>query len=121
MAVFVYRSASGTDDSFTPRPGPAPAKDDTVGSKRGLSTFDRPDRFSDQDRVQEIDLERLSGPLRGLRDVDGHVSIVPVNSSGAVDDAALKEWASFRKSGRQHPFTKIVRDAVTSDDIRRKK
>lgn len=112
----VYRSGSGTDDSFTPRPGPAPAKDDTVGPKRGLSTFDSPDKLPPGTRKHKIDLDLLTPPLGARPTPDGHVSIVPLTPAGEVDDVALKNWARARKSGQQHPFTKIVLDARIVDD-----
>jgi hypothetical protein len=50
---------------------------------------------------------------------DGHFSIVPLTESGEIGDDKLREWSSFRKSGVQHRFTRIVLDARTEEDARR--
>jgi hypothetical protein len=102
MAHLVYRTASGTDDSFTPRPGR-----DTEGPKRGLSTFDTA-AAAPKGRRHVIDLDRLPPGLKGIRDENGHVSIVPVTEAGMVDDVRLCEWAACRGTGRRHDFTEAV-------------
>jgi len=113
MSPIVYRAASGTDDSFTPRPGK-----DTEGPKRGLSAFEDVSSVP-PGRTHAIDLRRLQPPLVGIADRTGHVSIVPVKPSGEVDDALLKEWASFRKTGRCHRLTALVLAARIDEDVER--
>ena len=113
MTRIVYRAASGTDDSFTPRP-----EKDTVGPKRGLSTFEELCKVP-MGRTHAIDLDRLKYPLRWISDEGGHVSIVPVTASGEVDDEQLSQWASSRKTGQRHKFTQIVLDARIAEDVER--
>lgn len=112
MPRLAYRAASGTDDSFTPRPGK-----DTLGPKRGLSTFETLDRVPDG-RVHAIDLDLLGPPLQGIPNGGGHVSIVPVTASGEVDDEKLEEWAKYRMTGKRHPYTQMVLDARVGEDVK---
>jgi hypothetical protein len=113
MPRSVFRTASGTDDSFTPRPGK-----DTEGPKRGLSTFDSPEK-APAGRAHKIDLDLLKPPLGAIADGHGHISIVPLTEEGVTDDEKLREWAKFRKTGQQHPFTKIVLEARVEEDVKR--
>lgn len=89
-----------------------------MGPKRGLSTFDNLAQVL-EGRTHAIDLNLLRKPLRGLPDGSGHVSIAPVDESGSIDDEKLRDWASYRKSGRRHPFTQIVLDARVEEDVPR--
>ena len=47
----------------------------------------------------------------------GHVAIAPVDVSGDVDVVALEQWASFRKTGRVHPLTQVLLDAVVEPNV----
>ena len=98
----VYRSASGTPDSLTPRPGV---------DMDGLSTFSRPESLSGR-RLQIIDTRQFR-TLRAIADgPDGHVSIAPPNL------ADLVAWAASRQSGVVHPYTQEVLDAIIGQIMR---
>ncbi len=119
--VIVYRRGSLTGDNFTPRPGKDTAGG--PGQTPGLSTF-LAVVLSPKQKAQAIDLDLLRPPLAAIHDdpetggVEGHVAIVPVDANGQIDQQRLDEWASFRETGRVHPFTQIVLDAVVEVDVR---
>src|SRR5712692_10081507 len=103
----VYRRGSASPDNCTPRP-----QRDTSGGPGqapGLSTFETID-LEPRERAQMIDLGQLKAPLRGVPDdprfggVESHVSIVPVDASGAVDHLGLQDWAASRGTVSIHPF-----------------
>ena len=68
--------------------------------------------------AQVIDLGLLESPLRAFGDdvdaggTQGHVAIVPVDASGAVDQELLDEWAATRGTTPSHLLTQILLDAV---------
>lgn len=107
----VFRAASGTDASMTPRP-----ERDTHGVHRGLSAHVERTKTvpvsptgtpARKHRVVEIDV----GALRELRvfidDETGHVSIRPVS------DEVLIDWASSRnRLGEPHRLTREVQEAI---------
>jgi hypothetical protein len=108
----VFRSASGTPKSLTPR------QRDTDGPKPGLSAFlhvaDVPGRRPT--KVQVIDVDRVRIPLAVT--IDGkHASIVPVLSGGGIDRRALEEWAAARDTENIHEFTQLVLDAVVAQRV----
>jgi hypothetical protein len=124
--VIVFRSGSHRDDNFTPRPGID--TEERPATAPGLSTFTTLEQaVQPGEKAQAIDLERLLVPLRGIPDdaeqggTPGHVSITPVDSLGAVDQQRLQEWAAYRRTGRQHPFTRIVLEAIVELDVRRQR
>jgi hypothetical protein len=84
----LYRFGSATDDALTPRPGK-----DTIAAP-GV-----PD-----------------DPAQGGQ--PGHGVIAPLDGRGKVDQAMLDEWASSRGSGRRHPLTQAVLDAIVERDVR---
>jgi RHS repeat-associated protein len=93
----VFRGGSSSDANLTPRPG-----NDTVGEKRGLSTFDTPEKAAKSgEKVQEIDVAKLGPDLEAFKTPDGHVSIRP------KDDSKLGDWAS--KRGQSNDLTDQVR------------
>ncbi len=98
-----YRSASGTPDSLTPRPG----IDDVPGG--GLSFFDSFDNPGVKPgKVVEI----APNVLRSLtvdydNDPPGHVTIRPSSHTELV------QWAATRGTGQVHPFTQELLNAVT--------
>jgi hypothetical protein len=71
-----------------------------------------------------IDVTRLRPPLGVVPDdptkggTPGHVSIVPVDAAGAVDQAKLDEWATARGQSPPHSLTQMIIDAVAQTDIR---
>src|SRR5438876_10757973 len=84
---------------------------DTVGRPgqvAGLSTFESL-RLRRGDVAQAIDVTLLQPPLRAIPDdltaggTPGHVSIVPVDATGAVDQQLLDEWAATRAQSPMHP------------------
>ena len=80
----VYRMASGTPDSMTPRPG----KDTTSGLSFSL---DKP-----EGKYQAVDVAKLNGTgLEAINDHGSHVSIRPENDP---DFKKLNEWASTRQT-----------------------
>jgi hypothetical protein len=98
----LFRSASGTADSLTPRPG----IDD--GPDGGLSFFDSVENPGVKPgKVVEVD----SSKLRSLQvnmdnDPPGHVTVRPSS------DMDLQAWAASRGSGSVHSFTQEILDAV---------
>jgi len=97
-----YRSASGTPDSVTPRPG----IDDVSGG--GLSFFDSLDNPGVKSgKYVEIDTSRLRA-LIAIRDNQppGHITIRPPTLT------ELRAWAATRGTGKIHPFTQEVLDAI---------
>ncbi len=91
----LYRSASGSADSLTPRPG----KDDVPGG--GLSFFDSKENPRVKPgKVVEIDPKQLSSlQVRMDDDPPGHVTVYPKSY------AALQEWAATRGTGWVHQLT----------------
>lgn len=99
----VYRSASGTPDSLTPRPG----IDDVPG--RGLSVFDSSDNPGVKPgKVVEIDPDALRSLTVGHdNNPPGHITIRPSSHTDLV------QWAATRGTGQVHPFTQELLNAVT--------
>ncbi len=104
QARAIYRNASGTDDSLTPRPG----IDTWV--EGGLSFYDSLDTLR-----PGKDTTRLRR-LRAIydRDPPGHVTVRPESQ------AELEEWASARGTGVQHPLTQELRAAITAAGYKRR-
>ena len=103
----VYRGGSSTPDNLTPRPG----IDDT-----GLSTFDNLEAATQPGgKAQIIDLDRLT-TLQADPDNDppGHVSIAP------NDPTKIKDWAATRGSGKVHPNTQEILNAIVGEAKRPK-
>jgi hypothetical protein len=92
---YVYRSASGTYQSLTPRPR------DT----EGLSTFDTPDRM--RGKIKIIDAQKLRS-LEAVTDGGGHVSIRP------KDMGEMEGWIASRDTANEnpHPFTQELMDSI---------
>ena len=97
-----YRSASGTPDSLTPRPG----IDD--GPNGGLSFWDSVENPNVKPgKVVEIDPSQLrSLQVKLNNDLPGHVSVRP-ESHGA-----LQAWAASRGTSEIHSLTQEVLNAV---------
>jgi hypothetical protein len=110
---YVFRRGRLIARDFTPRP----VKDTVgrLGQLPGLSAFET---GSTGKRVHKIDVSRLQSPLRAFADdpaaggTAGHVSIVPVDSNGNVDQVLLEEWAAAHDSGTIHPLTQNVLDSI---------
>jgi hypothetical protein len=109
MPPLLYRSASGTAASMTPRPGK-----DTEGPKRGLSFFETIGRVPGRGaiKVLVVDAAKIGAPLGTEDHGDGHLSLVPHTTDGSIDDDALREWAQARGGAATHPLTQKVLDAV---------
>lgn len=92
----VYRSASGTNKSMTPR-----SDQDLEGLHRGLSAHIDPDlaivrrATPVKHRVLGIDVSLLR-ELQAFQDETGHVALRPAN------DDLLREWAQ-RRDDEEHP------------------
>lgn len=121
MPRLVYRRGRLDAMTFTPRLGI-----DTVGrpgQAPGLSTFETV-RLRRREKAQGIDLMLLQPPLRGIPDdpaaggTAGHVSIVPVDVNGNVDQQLLDEWAASRGQSPPHPLTGDVMAAIVQKDVR---
>ena len=117
MIVYVWGNL--TADNFTPRPGK-----DTVGAPGqfpGLSAWTTPPTGR---KGQGVDVGLLAFPLKAFPDdveqggMEGHIAIAPANAAGEVDEDALNEWASARGTGRVHPLTQALLDAVVQPNIR---
>jgi hypothetical protein len=116
---FVYRRGSLTARTFTPRP-----EIDTTGkpgTSPGLSTVET---LETGIKGHRIDLSRLRPPLQAFADDPneggdvGHVAIVPVDETGAVDQQLLESWAAYRDQEGEHPLTTIVLEAVVGKNAR---
>jgi hypothetical protein len=105
----VYRSATGTNKSITPR---ADHVEDLEGPRRGLSAHIDPEQAitrkekPKKHRVLGIDVGLLR-ELQAFQDEDGHVSLRPAS------DELLQEWAEKRED-EEHPdrLTTEVQDAI---------
>ncbi len=108
----VYRGGSGTSQNLTPRLG-----SDTVGPKRGLSTFqDLEKAATPGKKAQAIDVSKLGPDVEAvLNDENGHVSIRPKNDP---DGAKLAAWADQR--GSENPLTDQVYQANIGEVVRPK-
>jgi chorismate synthase len=100
----IYRSASGTPDSLTPRSG----VDDVAGG--GLSFFDslnnpgvKPGKYVEVDTSKLVTLIAIPD-----NNPPGHVTVTP----GSLQ--ALQDWAATRGTGQLHPFTAEILAAVTN-------
>ena len=118
----VYRRGRLKEKTFTPRPGI-----DTVrrpGQAPGLSTFETLS-LRRSEIAQVIDVTLLQPPLRAIPDdvaaggTPGHVSIVPVDTTGAVDKQLLDEWAATHGRSPAHPLTWNVMRAIVQKNVRR--
>jgi hypothetical protein len=107
--MLVYRRGSKFADNLTPRPGI---------DADGLSTFDSLERAADPgEKAQVID----TGKLRVLTAVPsepppGHVTLTLV----PTEPKFLNEWAAIRGTGKVHPLTQDILDAIV-DTVRRPK
>lgn len=99
----LYRSASGTDASLTPRPG----IDDTSLEGGGLSFWDSLDNPNLQSgKYVAIDPSKLRMLVVVNDNVPpGHVTVRPSTLE------ALRGWASSRGTRARHPFTQELIDA----------
>jgi len=97
----IFRSASGSPDSMTPRPG----IDDVPGG--GLTFWDSVDPISPGSKYAEVDTSLLQA-LRPIPDGNppGHVTVRPQT------DGMLQEWAASRGTGVVHPLTQELLDSV---------
>jgi RHS repeat-associated protein len=110
----VYRGGSATPANLTPRPGR-----DTEGLKRGLSTFDTPEKAAKPgEKYQVIDVSKLGPELEAFKTPDGHVSIRPSNDANNVK---LNQWASTRGADPPSPLTTAVQDSIVGSGKRPKK
>ena len=86
----------------------------------GIST-DR--SLEDGAKGQRIDIARLPPPLRAFEDdpaqggIPGHVTIVPVDAAGAVDQRLLQEWAVAREAGIEHRLTVLLMQAIVEKNV----
>jgi hypothetical protein len=94
----VYRSASGTPASMTPRPQDA----------KGLSASINLDSFPSGSKIQAIDTSKLTN-LCAVCDnpKTGHVSISP------KDTTQMQGWIDSRTSPNTHSLTQELMNAVT--------
>ena len=122
MARLVYRGGSPTDDNLTPRPDRD--IDGRSGQAPGLSTWETLEHAAiPGGKAQVIDLDALKMPLAAFPDDPtrggsvGHLSIAPVDSTGAIDLGQLRDWASSRGGGTPHPL--LIRDAIVDANARR--
>jgi RHS repeat-associated protein len=110
----VYRGGSDQAKNFTPRP-----TQDTEGPKRGLSTFQSPERALGRDgrKAQAIDVSKLGPNLEAvLNDEQGHVSIRPKNDPAGDK---LRAWAQLREQAHApNPLADEVR-AARVGEVRR--
>ena len=105
--MLVYRGGTQTDNNLTPK-----AKDAATG-------FSVNESANVTGKCQCIDTDRLPSSLQYRPDdpgdpafVPGHGVIVPVDTTGEVDRAALSAWVASHDSGTAHELTVAVRGAV---------
>ena len=92
----VYRSASGTPDSMTPRPKDSEGLSSAISLEKAMPG-----------KNQIIDTSKLKNLVAILDNPKtGHVSIVP------KDPCEMEGWIKSRGSGEVHPLTKELMDAV---------
>ena len=106
----VYRGASGTSDSKTPRPG---VNDVRKGSgPPGLSAATSIDGL-DSGKYVELDVAHAcSCGLDVIHDKsDGHVAIRPANDP---TDKKLKSWSATRGTGKPHLYTEGLLGGIRS-------
>jgi hypothetical protein len=97
----IYRAASGTPDSVTPRPG----IDDLPGG--GVSFWSSVAHLSPGKYI-EVDPGRLRDLIaRFDGNPPGHVTVAPPSS------ALLADWAATRGTGVIHPLTQELLGAIT--------
>jgi len=103
----VYRSATGTNASMTPR-----LNKDTEGPRRGLSAHINPEEAisrkenPQKHRVLGIDVGALR-ELQAFQDETGHVSLRPAT------DELLRAWAESRDDEEHpHQLTQEVQAAI---------
>jgi RHS repeat-associated protein len=104
---FIFKKASGTPDSLTPRPGI-----DDLDESGGLSFFNSLENLGADanDKWVQIDPKKFK-ELKAVFDNDpiGHVSVRP--KSGVLQD--LKDWAKTRGTNSIHRFTSELLNAIT--------
>ncbi|WP_228350881.1 MULTISPECIES: RHS repeat-associated core domain-containing protein [Limnobaculum] len=105
----IYRGASGTASSVTPRPGTDDVRKD---KPPGLSAALTTDKLSPGDKYVELDVATLrAGGLEVINDkADGHVTI---RLPDDPEDEKLKEWAATRGDEENHDATSCVLSSVT--------
>ncbi|UQN71680.1 RHS domain-containing protein [Burkholderia multivorans] len=105
----VFRNASGTPDSLTPRLGKDTTRID--GKEPGLSAATS-EAGLDSGKYVALDVRKLcSCGLQATHDKsNGHVTIRPINDPA---DSKLADWAKSRGSGSIHPLTEGILGAVT--------
>ncbi|WP_230951315.1 RHS repeat-associated core domain-containing protein, partial [Burkholderia stagnalis] len=105
----VFRNASGTPDSLTPRLGKDTTRID--GKEPGLSAATS-EAGLDSGKYVELDVGKLcSCGLQATHDKpNGHVTIRPINDP---TDSKLTDWAKSRGSGSTHSLTEGILGAVT--------
>ncbi|WP_269765456.1 RHS repeat-associated core domain-containing protein [Burkholderia ubonensis] len=105
----VFRNASGTPDSLTPRLGKDTTRID--GKEPGLSAATS-EAGLDSGKYVELDVGKLcSCGLQATHDKpNGHVTIRPINDP---TDSKLTDWAKSRGGGSTHSLTEGILGAVT--------
>ncbi|WP_244136476.1 RHS repeat-associated core domain-containing protein [Burkholderia sp. BCC0405] len=105
----VFRNASGTPDSLTPRLGKDTTRVD--GKEPGLSAATS-EAGLDSGKYVELDVGKLcSCGLQATHDKpNGHVTIRPINDP---TDSKLTDWAKSRGGGSTHSLTEGILGAVT--------
>ena len=106
----IYRNASGTADSMTPRPG---VDDVRKGSRLpGLSAATSVGGL-DSGKYVELDVAHAcSCGLDVIHDKpDGHVTIRPANDP---NDEKLKSWSATRGTGKPHSYTESLLGGIRS-------
>ncbi len=100
----IYRSASGTYMSLTPRPG---IDDDFRSAKCGLSFYLKPPTDGKKYVVTTIEAVNATGVLMAVQNGPNHVSVVPTVCTPNI----LKEWSATRPTAdiNPHPYTRILR------------
>lgn len=102
----IYRAASGTPDSLTPRPG----IDDVPGphGQMGLSFFDSLDNPNIRPGSKYVSID-----VAGLNNLEAHFDNVPPGHVSVRPQTLhqLQGWSATRGTGQIHPLTQELFDA----------
>jgi len=86
--------------------------------QRGLASrglLKRGKRWAKKTQIIDV-VDFPDDPVKGGQ--SGHGVIAPLDADGELDRAMLDGWASYRGSGRRHPLTQAVLDAIVERDVR---
>lgn len=120
MIIYVWGNL--TADNFTPRP-----EKDTLGKPGQMPGLSALKYVPQGNKAQGIEMESIQLPLKTFPDdvarggSPDHFAIAPIDENGEVDLEALRDWASYRKSGKTHKLTQSLLSAVVEPNVKGEK